>query len=671
MKMGPDQPLPLPPGFKEPAAYIDSLLEFSTTSQLLQTLCGGVHILDFLTRTPGLYSVVLPGSWRAWFADVEINDVLDLLIREDISKFGTSESEDIKHWRNYRCPPSSLIEYIDAVRSHLLCRDFVASQHRDEREAPKKHVFMGMNPKKTHEVGHFAEYVDRLASDMAKSQSHGITHLADFGAGQNYLGRVLASQPYNRKIIAIESRSHVVAGAKSLDVHTKIAKKTFVARNKKAYRASLASKQAGDFGDDNATEAIPTAGADGARAAVGIGVDGLTDGSGVSEKEETMKDVTEVPKDGTGLIEYIEHRIKDGDLSAVIENIRTRTAPESESKSQSNIAPSPTSVEHQDPSLLVMSLHSCGNLVHHGLRTLTLNPAVKAVAMIGCCYNLMTERLGPPTHKLNLRPEHPRLDATAGAYDPQGFPMSERFATYKHLALPSADFSTNDTDQISSSPVGKATDPNCEEGEDHTSQETGLRLNITARMMAVQAPQNWTEAESSAFFTRHFFRALLQRIFLDKGVIGAPPGQSNGENMGCSPAGSSWGMANGDGAGTIPVVIGNLRKKCYETFVLYVRGAVEKLTANGGGVAQLVQERVGCMTDDEIQAYEEQYQARKKELSIVWSLMAFSAGVVEAMVVVDRWLWLKEQPCVEHAWVEPVFKYAKSPRNLVVVGIKK
>ena len=102
-----------------------------------------------------------------------------------------------------------------------------------------------------------------------------------------------------------------------------------------------------------------------------------------------------------------------------------------------------------------------------------------------------------------------------------------------------------------------------------------------------------------------------------------------------------------------------------------MRGAVEKLAGNGGEVADLVGRRVGSLSDGEISAYERQYEAQKKELSIVWSLMAFSAGVVEAMVVVDRWLWLREQPCVEHAWVEPVFNYAKSPRNLVIVGIKK
>ena len=45
--MGPDTPLPLPPDFTDANAYVESLLNFATTSRLLQTLCGGVHIQDF------------------------------------------------------------------------------------------------------------------------------------------------------------------------------------------------------------------------------------------------------------------------------------------------------------------------------------------------------------------------------------------------------------------------------------------------------------------------------------------------------------------------------------------------------------------------------------------------------------------------------------------------
>ena len=52
--------------------------------------------------------------------------------------------------------------------------------------------------------------------------------------------------------------------------------------------------------------------------------------------------------------------------------------------------------------------------------------------------------------------------------------------------------------------------------------------------------------------------------------------------------------------------------------------------------------------------------------------MAFSAGVVESLIVVDRWLFLREhQELVKDCWVEAVFDYHQSPRNLVVVGIKR
>ena len=52
--------------------------------------------------------------------------------------------------------------------------------------------------------------------------------------------------------------------------------------------------------------------------------------------------------------------------------------------------------------------------------------------------------------------------------------------------------------------------------------------------------------------------------------------------------------------------------------------------------------------------------------------MAFSAGVAESVIVVDRWLWLKEQEgWVGKCWVQAVFDYKWSPRNLVVVGIRQ
>ena len=200
--------------------------------------------------------------------------------------------------------------------------------------------------------------------------------------------------------------------------------------------------------------------------------------------------------------------------------------------------------------------------------------------------------------------------------------MSERFATYKH-------------------------------GENE-----GIRLNITARMMAVQAPQNWTAKECDSFFTRHFWRALLQRIFVDRGFV--KPSRQD-----CIGTENPQGWT---GSGE-PVVIGSLQKHCYTSFVAYVRGAFARLLE----ITQRKDALKRCMDDlddEEIASYEERFRHKKHELCIVWSLMAFSAGVIESAIIVDRWLFLKEQKDVKDAWVQTVFEYKQSPRNLVVVGHK-
>lgn len=248
---------------------------------------------------------------------------------------------------------------------------------------------------------------------------------------------------------------------------------------------------------------------------------------------------------------------------------------------------------------------------------------MKAVAMVGCCYNLVTERQGPPTYKLpSLRSSNRRLDQTSSAYDPHGFPMSQRLLLYP---LP---------------------------------RGYGIRLNITARMMAVQAPENWTATECESFFRRHFYRALLQRILVDLGIVDKP---TDSDATGASPR--DW-----TGAGA-PLTVGSLRKACYASFVTYVRGAIAKVVEDsqrGTHISQLMK----TLTDEDIRFYEETYKAKKKELSIIWSLMAFSASVIESAIVADRWLYLTEQKEVKDCWVETVFDYKRSPRNLVVVGIK-
>ena len=104
-----------------------------------------------------------------------------------------------------------------------------------------------------------------------------------------------------------------------------------------------------------------------------------------------------------------------------------------------------------------------------------------------------------------------------------------------------------------------------------------------------------------------------------------------------------------------------------------MRGALEKLSGDRERCERIqLHEKMGGITDEEIEGYAKRFEGMKKELSVTWSLMAFSAGVVESLIVVDRWLFLREHPeVVRDCWVEAVFDYQLSPRNLVVVGIKR
>jgi hypothetical protein len=709
--MGPDALLPLPAEFDNTEDYVESLLQFTTSSWLLQTLCGGVHILDFYTRSPDLYATILPQSWREWFKSRDIMDILDLLMREDLAQFGHGGDQENQVWRDGPAPPDELLEYIKTVRKHLLGRDFPppGSGLKPEKLALPRHIAIGMKVKKVHEVDNFARYVDRLTSEIAASDKKPITHLVDFGSGQNYLGRALAAPPYSKHIVAVESKQHNIEGAKNMDVLAKLVPKPLVMRNKKEYRAkigkgkkvkkaerdALVAAEATEFsapddGPENQAHerpAIPEENDlskfsqpehavecnDDECVIVAPSQSTAKDLQNGAEDKATTTTTLQIYTEGQGSVQYVEHIIKDGDLTPVIDQVLdSSTIPDDNTKSTSATIEEPTNLEAvpkpKDVNAMVISLHSCGNLVHHGLRSLLLNPHIAAVAMVGCCYNLVTERLGPPTYKLpTLRPNHPRLLATSNACDPHGFPMSEKLATYP-LPYPSLNPLNGETDHDST---------------EHD-QPKGIRLNITARMMAVQAPFNWGQQDSELFFTRHFYRALLQRIFLDRGVVCAPVDAAGMSGPAVSANGHTshvnWTPPNGRGPGlssdgtSTPLTIGTLRKFAYNDFVSYVRAAVGKLTSTNSFCAvppSFIKEKMDTLTDDDIHNYETQYADKKKELSVMWSLMAFSAGVVEAVIVTDRWLWLEEQDEVEHAWVEPVFEYRHSPRNLVVVGVKK
>jgi hypothetical protein len=586
----PERPLPYTDGFSSAEEYVDNLLDFAANSDLFRFLCGGVHILDFFTTDPGLFAAAVPKEWQEYLVQTPPMALLDFLMRDDLSSAPSTGPG---------APPESLLQYAKDIRKYSLRRSF--SPSRPKLPVLPRQVALGMKTMKVHEVTHFAGYIDRLVDHVTRVSGTEFTHLVDFGSGQNYLGRALASPPYNKHIVAVESKEANMAGAKDLDILSGLAEREKRVRNKKLYHRI---REIVDPSLHNDEEALK-------RAAKELGI---------SDKEiatidlRSRKDLqaTYAVEEGKGTIEYVVGRLEHADLTGVLAQLRGQE----------------DGVRQEDLRLMAISIHSCGNLSHYGIRSMILNPCIRAVAIVGCCYNLLTEKLGPPTYKPpfsrpSLQPINARAARESERRDPQGFPMSERVSTH---------------------------------GGD------GIRLNITARMMACQAPQNWTDEESDAFFTRHFYRAVLQKIFLDRGVISKVYHGEESDKE--SPFNSS----------TNPVVIGSLRKQCYTSFKAYVRGAITKLTtvADFSQYSQTIMEKMGSITDEEIAEYEEAFRHRKRELSAVWSLMAFSACVVESLIVTDRWLFLREHSdMVRDCWVETVFDYRESPRNLVVVGIKK
>ncbi|KAJ5381378.1 uncharacterized protein N7496_003806 [Penicillium cataractarum] len=649
--MARNRPLPLSEEWEDPDTYIKELLNFATTNVLFMNLCGGVHMVDFLTREPDLYTSLLPEEWRAFFEAHDIHDILQLLLREDIESLRTNATNGHtgagnRTWKDGAFPPQSILDYIHQVRRLSLRREFDSAGSK-KTKLPR-HVAVGMKTKKEHEVEHFSGYVASLSDTVGERRGEPVSHIVDFGSGRNYLGRTLASSPFHKHIIAIERKHQYIAGAMGIDVSAKLrerekSKTVYVHSRKKSCNDCNGTPEVASSDKAEAQSEMENLQAPENVPVQGETVDDQEDvtmfkmlGEITLEPHELLGSITkggqkqkpEHEIDTGGTISYIEHNIQDGYLEPIIDHVvnpSPATTPSETDTDETNtsITIQPDEQQKSDARVMVVSLHSCGNLVHHGVRSLVMNPSVVAVAMIGCCYNLMTERLGPATYKLPvLRSLHPRLQATGNSYDPHGFPMSKYFETHES---PGA---------------------------------IGMKFNITARMMAVQAPYNWGHDDSERFFARHYFRALLQRIFVDRGVTPKP---GIPEDLYADDEGAEM---------TTAVIIGSLPKRAFESFTAYVRAATARLLRDPKHSAK-VQEHIATMTDEEIQRYEADYFPAKKNLSVIWSLMAFSAQVVETVIVVDRWQFLREHDSVKECWVEPVFEYSESPRNLAVIGIKK
>ncbi|KAK9346343.1 methyltransferase domain-containing protein [Lipomyces starkeyi] len=474
---------PLPPRFSSVDEYLSSLAEFYL-NPFVQSLAGGVHILNFFLTSPDLFEDTLPEQWVTFFDQSELDDVLDFLIffKENISLQ----------------PPDSLSIFLSTVQSLSIERN-LPDEKLQSIPVPPLHssaLSVGMSPKKIHECQYLSSAISDVCSKVATP------HVIDLGSGKGYLSRTLAHE-YNCSVIAVETVESRTKGAATLD--------------------NLYDRKSGKKKNAN----------------------------------------TEM---GAGSLIHIEKFVDSGDLTDIVE--------------QAGLS------GHK---IVLAGLHTCGNLSHHALRSLVDTQEIYAVAVVGCCYNLMTEKDGGMFHVLWL------------LRDDVGYPMSRQLQSYS------------------------------------------IPLPITARMLACQAPATWTRETREGFFTRHFYRALLQLIFNDRGLLG------QSENH---------------------ILIGSLRKQWYSSFQTYCRGACKRAAETYDAKFDLSCDNPFDISEDVAMEYHDRLISKKRRLCILWTLMACTvAPLTEALIHLDRYYFLKENGASE-VHVSVVFDQGISARNLMVVGLK-
>ncbi|KAK9372423.1 methyltransferase domain-containing protein [Lipomyces chichibuensis] len=466
---------PLPPRFSSVDEYLSSLAEFYL-NPFVQSLAGGVHILNFFLTSPDLFEDTIPEQWVTFFDQADLDDILDFLI---FFKQNTSLQ-----------PPDSLSIFLSTVHSLSINRS-LPDENLQSKPVPPLHssaLCVGMSPKKIHECQYLSSTISDVCSKVATP------HVIDLGSGKGYLSRTLAHE-YNCSVIAVETVESRTKGAARLD--------------------NLYDRKSGKKINSN----------------------------------------TEM---GVGSLIHIEKFVDSGDLTDIVERAGL-----------------------SGHKIVLAGLHTCGNLSHHALRSLVDTQEIHAVAVVGCCYNLMTEK--------------------DGEKDDVGYPMSRQLQSYS------------------------------------------IQLPITARMLACQAPATWTRETRESFFTRHFYRALLQLIFNDRGLIG----QSESH-----------------------ILIGSLRKQWYSSFQTYCRGACKRAAETYDAKYDQSRDNPFDIPEDVAMEYHDRLVSKKRRLCILWTLMACTvAPLTEALIHLDRYYFLKENGASE-VHVSVVFDQSISARNLMVVGLK-
>lgn len=162
-----------------------------------------------------------------------------------------------------------------------------------------------------------------------------------------------------------------------------------------------------------------------------------------------------------------------------------------------------------------------------------------------------------------------------------------------------------------------------------------VALGEVARTVACQATVRWTSrAKAKESFIRHFYRSLVQLVLVREGLI---------------PANDRTALHSS-----------KIRRQTFSlgTFPSYVKQVLVKLPHVSEGM----------LSESLLLAYYECHLNDLKKIAFVWTLRALVAEAIESLILLDRWLWLREQGIDSQLF--PLFDHKESPRNMVIVGIR-
>ncbi|CAO3586876.1 unnamed protein product [Absidia cylindrospora] len=170
----------------------------------------------------------------------------------------------------------------------------------------------------------------------------------------------------------------------------------------------------------------------------------------------------------------------------------------------------------------------------------------------------------------------------------------------------------------------------------------GYQLGNSARVLACQSPSKWTDPViGQQSFNQYFYRAVLLHTIVDKGLSEKAP------------------------------AIGMVKRK--KTYLQYYQTAMKRLDYGADAISETEAERYHQMYKD---------QNVDKQIIVLWTLRVLLAPVLESLILVDRWLYLKSLSDTENKgsvdidgagddvkmW--PLFDPIASPRNMCIIASK-